>query len=163
MCGCWEAWKSYGCCVGSLSACLDGQTMQGKGLCRKQEGSRKHHTPVFVRSQNESVPPLVPRLSGISVKDSWLLSSPVSTYLPGGSTSTVLLSAVGSITLSLEPPKLKTLALWIKGALYTLWELWEVDFSSHNNPGTSRLLGMLFFLFLPLLPGCFIALRVCVY
>lgn len=39
---------------------LDGQTTQGKGLCRKQEGSRKHHTPVFVRSQNESVPPLVP-------------------------------------------------------------------------------------------------------
>lgn len=54
----------------------------GKGLCRKQEGNRKGHTPVFVRSQNESVPPLVPRLSGINVKDSWLLSSPVSTFLP---------------------------------------------------------------------------------
>lgn len=60
-------------------------------------------------------------------------------------------------------PELKTLALWIKGALYTLWELSEVDFASHNNPGTSRLLGMLFFLFLSLFPGCFIALRVCIY
>lgn len=74
-CGCWEAWKSHGCCVGSVSACLDGQTTPGKGLCRKQESNRKHHTPVFIRSQNESVPPLVPRLSGINVKDSWLLSS----------------------------------------------------------------------------------------
>lgn len=111
MCGCWEAWKSHGFCVGSLSACLDGQTPPGKGLCRKQEGKRKGHTPVFIRSQNESVPPLVPRLSGINVKDSWLLSSPVSTFLPGESTSTVLLSAVGSITPSLEPSKLKTLAL----------------------------------------------------
>lgn len=82
MCGCWEAWKSHGCCVGSLSACLDGQRTQGKGLCRKQEGNRKGHTPVFVRSQNESVPPLVPRLRGINVKDLWLLSSPVSTFLP---------------------------------------------------------------------------------
>lgn len=68
--------------MGSLSACLDGQTTQGKGLSRKQEGNRKGHTPVFVRSQNESVPPLVPGLSGINVKDSWLLSSPVSTFLP---------------------------------------------------------------------------------
>lgn len=88
-----------------------GKHHREKGLCRKQEGKRKGHTPVFIRSQNESVPPLVPRLSGINVKDSWLLSSPVSTFLPGESTSTVLLSAVGSITPSLEPSKLKTLAL----------------------------------------------------
>lgn len=47
--------------VWAPSACLDGQTMQGRGLCRKQEGNRKCHTPVLVRSQNESVPPLVPR------------------------------------------------------------------------------------------------------
>lgn len=44
-------------------------------LRRKQEDDRKCNAPAFVRSQNESVPPLVPKLSGINVKDSWLLSS----------------------------------------------------------------------------------------
>lgn len=84
---------SPGCCVDCLSA--GGQTAQGKKLHGKQEGDRKRNLPVFLRSQNESFPPLFPELTGVSIKDSRLSVQPVSTYLPRGSSSAVLLSAVG--------------------------------------------------------------------
>lgn len=38
-------------------------------LRRKPEANAPRNVPVFIRSQNESVPPLVPRLSGVKVKD----------------------------------------------------------------------------------------------
>lgn len=66
-----------------------------KRLHGKQEGDRKRNLPVFLRSQNESFPPLFPELTGVSIKDSRLSVQPVSTYLPRGSSSAVLLSAVG--------------------------------------------------------------------
>lgn len=61
-----------------LPVCLPawmGKQHRERDCAGKQEDNRKCHTPVFVRSQNESVPPLVPRLSGINVKDSWLSGS----------------------------------------------------------------------------------------
>lgn len=49
--------------------------------CREQEGGRKRNAPVSVRSQNGSVPPLVPRLSGINAKASWLLGWALSVHI----------------------------------------------------------------------------------
>lgn len=59
------------------TACVCGRANDtGKEtLPGKQEDDGKRNVPVFLRSQNESVPPLVPVLTGISIKDSWLFGS----------------------------------------------------------------------------------------
>lgn len=89
---------SHGCRMDCL--CLRVDERHRERDCSENRKVTKNVTfPSFSEAKMNPFLPRSPELTGVSVKDSWLSVQPVSTYLPPGSSSAVLLSACWLETL----------------------------------------------------------------